>query len=156
MNLDFLFKSIPEQAGYLNKGDLISFNYIFHKAGHDPYPNVIITDINAFYIRGLNIHYLTFPYIKNLLQSNCSNKNFSYRVIKDNSYLVAAFRQYKKTGMRIVKKLDCDFLLNLMGSIRAVTPNEVEAIRKNINEQLNKMSSQLSTSKIIGQKNEEL
>jgi len=149
MNLDFLFKSLPEKNGLLSKGDLISFNYIFHKAGHDPYPNVIITDINNFYIRGLNIHYLTFPYIRNLLKENCNNKLFSYKVFKDNSYLVSAFRQYKKTGMRNIKKLDCDFLLNLMGSIRAVTPNEVEAIRKNINDQLNKISNQINANQAI-------
>lgn len=155
MNLDFLFKSLPDKGGYLNKGDLISFNYIFHKAGHDPYPNVIITDTSSFYVRGLNIHYLTFPYIKNLLQVNCNNKGFSYKAIKDNSYLVSSFRQYKKIGMRGIKKLDCNFLLNLMGSIRAVTPNEVEAIRKNINDQLNNMSNQINANQIIN-KNENI
>lgn len=152
MNLDFLFKNLPEKNGYLGKGDLISFNYIFHKAGHDPYPNVIITDVSSFYIRGLNIHYLTFPYIKNLLQANCNNASFSYKVIKNSSYLVSAFRQYKKIGMRSIKKLDCDFLLNLMGTIRAVTPNEVEAIRKSINEQLNKISDQINVDQVIGEK----
>jgi hypothetical protein len=139
-NLNFLFKSSAYFGGLLSKGDLISFNYIFHKVGHDPFPNVIVTDTSSFYVRGLNIHYLTFPYIKNLLQENCENKSFSYKLIKDNSYLVSSFRQYKKVGMRNLKKLDCKYLLNLMASIRAITPNEVEAIRKTINDQLNKMS----------------
>jgi hypothetical protein len=146
MNLDFLFKSSSYFNNLINKGDLISFNYLFHKVGHDPFPNVIVTDTSSFYIRGLNIHYLTFPYIKNLLQSNCENKLFSYKTIKDNSYLVSSFRQYKKIGIRNLKKLDCKYLLNLMASIRTVTPNEVEAIRKTINDQLEKISQdQLQT-----------
>lgn len=140
MNLDFLFKNSSYFGGIINKGDLISFNYIFHKVGHDPSPNVIVTDTSNFYIRGLNIHYLTFPYIKKLLQDNCDNRLFSYKTIKDNSYLVSSFRQYKRTGIRNLKKLDCKYLLNLMASIRAITPSEVEAIRKTINDQLNKMS----------------
>ena len=148
MNLDFLFKEARTHNNILGKGDLVSFNYIFHKIGHDPSPNVIITDINYFYIRGINIHYLTFPFIKNLLQSHCENKSFSYKFIKNDSYLVSSFRQYKKNGMTNIKKLDCNLILNLMGSIRAVTPNEVEAIRKTINEQLNKIS-QIKVDEVI-------
>jgi hypothetical protein len=144
MNLDFLFKNSSYFNNILSKGDLISFNYIFHKVGHDPSPNVIITDTSYFYVRGINIHYLTFPYIKNLLQDHCENKSFSYKNIKSNSYLVSSFRQYKKNGMTNIKKMDCKMLLNLMGSIRAVTPNEVEAIRKTINEQIGIINKQLS------------
>lgn len=148
MNLDFLFKNSSYFNNLLNKGDLISFNYMFHKVGHDPKPNIIITDTSNFYVRGININYLTWPYIKNLLQNNCNNKSFSYKTIKNDSYLVSSFRQYKKIGMKNIKKLDCDYALNLIGSIRAVTPNEVEAIRKTINEQLNKIS-QASATEII-------
>jgi hypothetical protein len=148
MDLNFLFKSTPYLSNLLNKGDLVSFNYIFHKAGHDPNPNVIITDTSSFYARGINIHYLTFPYIKNLLQANCNNKIFSYKTIKNESMLVSSFRQYKKNGIRNLKKLDCEYILNLMGSIRYVTPNEVEAIRKTINDQLNKIS-QVNVDQVI-------
>lgn len=140
MNLDFLFKSLPYIGTSTSPGDLISFNYLFHKVGHDPSPNVIITDVSSFYIRGINIHYLTFPYIKNLLQANCKNKSFNYKTIKNDSMLVSSFRQYKKNGIRNLKKLDCDYILNLIGSIRAITPNEIESIRKTINDQLNKIS----------------
>jgi hypothetical protein len=151
MNLDFLFKNSSYFGGTINKGDLISFSYIFHKTGHDPSPNVIVTDTSSFYIRGLNIHYLTFPYIRKLLQDNCDNRLFSYRSIKDNSYLVSSFRQYKKTGIRNLKKLDCKYLLNLMASIRAITPNEVEAIRQTINDQLSKMSQERIDNNITGE-----
>jgi len=94
---------------------------------------------------------LTFPYIKNLLQNNCNNKSFSYKVIKNNTMLVSSFRQYKKNGIRNFKKLDCEYILNLMGSIRAITPNEVEEIRKTINDQLNKISQTTADSVAKGE-----
>lgn len=116
----------------------------FIKLGHDPFPNVIVTDVNQLYIRGLNMYYLTFPYIRNLLKANCNNPNFSYRTIKADKFLVSSFRQYKRSGIRRLKQLDCDFILNLLfGSVRAVSPNEVEAIRKTVNEQLAKMTNQI-------------
>lgn len=147
MDLNLLFKNIPERSDLflqtVKKGSLVSFNYAFHAAGHDPYPNVIVTDINNLYIRGLNIHYLTFPYIKKLLQANCNNLNFSYKTIKTDKFLVSAFRQYKRNGIQRLKTLDCNFILNLMGSVRAVTPAEVEAIRQTVNEQLSKLTNQI-------------
>lgn len=148
MDLDLIFKNVPQKGNLftqsVKRGSLISFNYLFHKTGHDPFPNVIVTDINLLYIRGLNIHYLTFPYIKKLLQNNCNNPTFSYRTIKADKFLVSSFRQYKRNGISRIKVLDCDFILNLLGGIRAVTPNEVEAIRKTINEQLEKMTNQIA------------
>ena len=49
------------------RGSLVTFNYIFHKPGHDPAPLVLITDIWDRYIRGINLHYLTFPVIKKMI-----------------------------------------------------------------------------------------
>jgi hypothetical protein len=147
MDLNLVFKNIPQKDDAflrnVRRGSLVSFNYTFHKAGHDPFPNVIVTDVNQLYIRGLNIHYLTFPYIRNLLKANCNNPNFSYKTIKADKYLVSSFRQYKRSGIRRLKQLDCDFILNLLGSVRAVSPNEVEAIRKTVNEQLAKITNQI-------------
>lgn len=147
MDLNLIFKNVPQREDLflqtVKKGSLVSFNYAFHKAGHDPSPNVIVTDVNSLYIRGLNIHYLTFPYIKRLLQSNCSNLSFSYKTIKADRFLVSAFRQYKRNGIQRLKTLDCSFILNLMGSIRAVSPAEVEAIRQTVNEQLSKLTNQI-------------
>lgn len=128
----------------VKKGDLISFNYMFHKAGHDPNPNVMVTGTTLYYVWGVNIHYLTFPYIRNLLQRNCKNTLFGYQNIKSDNYVTSAFRQYKKNGIRSLKKLECDFVLNLLGSARALTPNEVEAIRNTINDQISKAVDQIS------------
>jgi hypothetical protein len=126
----------------ITKGSLIIFNYTFHKPGHDSYPLVIVTDIWQSYIRGVNLHYLTFPYIKRLLQPNCNNPNFSYTNIKSDEYITSAFRQYKRNGIRQIKKLDCAFLLNVLASVRSFDPNEVEAIRKSVREQISRITNQ--------------
>jgi hypothetical protein len=123
----------------IGKGSLIYFNYLFWQ--HDPYPLVIVTDIFEGYIRGVNLHYLTFPYIKKILQpqvnlANCDNRSFSYYNIKDNQYIVNAFRTYKRMGIRSVKALDCAFILNVMASVRSMDPQEVENIRAAIQQQM--------------------
>ena len=117
---------------------------MFHKAGHDANPNVMVTNVDSFYVWGVNVHYLTFPYIRNLLQKNCNNPMLSYQTIKADKFVTSAFRQYKKNGIRSLKKLDCDFVLNLLGSSRALTPTEVEAIRNTINTQMSQVINQVS------------
>ena len=68
----------------------------------------------------------------------------SYQTIKADKFVTSAFRQYKKNGIRSLKKLDCDFVLNLLGSSRALTPTEVEAIRNTINTQMSQVINQVS------------
>lgn len=139
------FGPVPTKMNQtIMKGSLCTFNYVFHKPGHDPYPLVIVTDV-AFGprqdVRGVNLHYLTFPYVKRLLQPNCNNPNFSYGNIKGDEYIVSAFRQYKRNGIRQIKKLDCAFLLNVLASVRSFDPNEVEAIRKSVREQIRRLTN---------------
>jgi hypothetical protein len=140
-------------SGALARGDLISFSYAFYKPGHDPSPLVLVTDpdypVNAqpnkgTYIRGINLHYLTFPVIKKLIFPNnnvsvCQNPNFTYQSIKNNGYISSAFRQYKKRGIGSLKKLDCRFIVNAMAMSRSLDPNEIEAIRKSVRDQINRI-----------------
>lgn len=144
-------------SGALSRGDLITFSYAFYKPGHDPFPLVLVTDPDypamskpgtvagrGMYIRGINLHYLTFPVIKKLIfpnnrQSICENPNFTYQSIKSNQYISSAFRQYKKRGIGTLKKLDCRFIVNAMSMSRSLDPNEIEAIRKSVREQINRM-----------------
>ena len=146
-------------SGALTRGDLITFSYAFHRPGHDPSPLVLVTDpdypvnvtvkpgslsMKSQYIRGINIHYLTFPVIKKLIfpnnqQSVCDNPNFTYQSIKNNQYISSAFRQYKKRGIGSLKKLDCRFIVNAMAMSRSLDPNEIEAIRKSVRDQINRM-----------------
>lgn len=131
----------------IGRGSLITFSYLFHKPGHDPVPLVLVTDIWDQYIRGLNLHYLTFPAIKKLLypstgKSICESSVLSYQYIKGNNYIVSAFRQYKRSGVANVKKLNCEFIVNAMSISRTLDPNEIEAIRRSVREQMQQMINQ--------------
>jgi hypothetical protein len=133
------FQTVPaNQYGpstrLIGEGSLVNFNYLFWK--HDPYPLVIVTRIYKFYISGINLHYLTFPYIKNILQGNCDNRGFSYNNIKGDQYIVNAFRTYKRSGIKRLKTLDCAFILNVLASVRTIDPQEVEKLRQLVQEQL--------------------
>ncbi len=143
----------------IGKGSLIQFNYLFWQ--HDPYPLLIVTDIYGQYIRGVNLHYLTFPYIKKILQPNCENRGFSYAHIKADQYLVNSFRTYKRVGIKQPKVLDCSFILNVLGSVRAIDPNEIETIRKVVQEQIRRRAqpkadelTQQYSQMLQGQKNQ--
>lgn len=132
----------------ITRGSLVNFNYLFFKAGHDPSPLVLITDVWDRYIRGINLHYLTFPTIRKLIYpapgvSVCDNPIFSYQYIKNNpaagQYILTAFRQYKIEGVDSLKKLDCNFIVNALALSRSFDPNEIEAIRKSVREQINRL-----------------
>jgi len=133
----------------LATGSLVQFTYGFVKPGpsHDKTPLVIVTDVNAKFIRGINLHYLNYKEIKRILQKSgmnaCGNPMFSYQNnIKSNEYIKTAFRRYKRIGVRRLKLLNCDFVLNVMNSVRAIDPQELEAIRDTIKEQLEKTVTQ--------------
>jgi hypothetical protein len=137
-----LRQNVTNQA--VIRGSLITFNYLFHKPGHDPAPMVLITDIWDQYIRGINLHYLTFPIIKRMVFpspgiSVCDNPIFTYQYIKGNRYIKSAFRQYKRNGIQRLKKLDCAFIVNTLGISRSFDPNEIEAVRRSIREQIRRM-----------------
>jgi hypothetical protein len=130
----------------VGRGSLVTFIYLFHKPGHDPVPLVLVTDIWDKYIRGLNLHYLTFPTIKKLLfpgpgQSICDSPQFTYQYIKGNDYIVSSFRQYKRNGIESLKKLNCEFIVNALAISRSFDPNEIEAIRKSVREQIRRMTN---------------
>ena len=119
----------------IGRGSLCTFSYLYHKPGHDPVPLVLITDDSfprqgpkaGTCIRGINLHYLTFPTIKKLMfpapgHSICDSPQFTYQYIKGNEYIVSAFRQYKKSGIQSLKKLNCDFIVNAMAISRSFDP----------------------------------
>jgi hypothetical protein len=134
----------------VGRGSLITFSYLYYKPGHDPIPLVLVTDIWDKYIRGINLHYLTFPVIKKLMfpgtgKSICESQQFNYQYIKGNDYIVSAFRQYKRNGMASIKKLNCEFVVNAMGITRSFDPNEIEAIRRSVREQIRRMANPQAT-----------
>jgi hypothetical protein len=125
----------------LSKGKLCLFQYLFFK--HDAYPMVLVSSMyRDGRVAGLNMHYLTFRYVKFLIQNYCNKGMFSYNNIRGDRYIVNAFRTYKRNGVRNVKIINCDFLLSILGQIRSFNPNEVEAIRKEVERQLGRITNQ--------------
>lgn len=128
--------------GSLRKGSLISFEYPRSFATipniiHDPKPMLIITDIWApNYIRGLNLHYLTFNYVQKILQTYSGNPGFSYSNIKPDAYMATAFRMYNLRGVLRPKRLDSEWLKTVLTSVRTFDAGELEKIRATIEQQI--------------------
>jgi hypothetical protein len=133
----------------LRRGMLIAFQYRWMK--HDPTPLVLISEtcppnctdtrVNGT-ISGLNMHYLTFKYVKWLINSYCEKSGFGYGLYKGNQYILGSYRSYRKDGRRQIKSVDCKSLLDILGGIRSYKPSEVEAMRKQVQEQLRQRMQQ--------------
>lgn len=118
-------------------GSLVTFQYMFAK--NDIYPLVILTYVSQNYIHGVNLHYLTFNEIKQVLQKDKLNgcrPGFNYQNVKPYQYIIKAYRTYKKNGMRNLKVLDCELIIKSMTVARSIDPQEAEAIRENIRNQI--------------------
>ncbi len=125
----------------LGKGVLCTFQYLGYK--HDPQPLALITSIYSGpgsahgNIAAVNLHYLSLPYVRNILKIHCDNTNFSYPMIKHDQFIKASFRTYKPSLVRNLHILDCSYIISLMKtSMRSFRPNELEKIQQNIREQL--------------------
>lgn len=141
----------------VGRGSLVTFSYAYHKPGHDAQPLVMVTDIWNDYIRGINLHYLDFPTIKKLMfpspgVSVCENPVFTYQYLKQKQYigsssknkrggLISAFRQYKRGGVQQLRKLNCSFVANALALSRSFDPNEIEAIRQSVREQIRRLAN---------------
>jgi hypothetical protein len=134
------FKRLPaNQYGVsvkpLGKGTLLVAKYDYFK--HDPYPLILVSSLYSDQrLAGINLHYLTFKYVKSLVKNYCNNVGFGYQSIKGDKYIVNAFRTYKRSGLKQGKLIDGDFLLNVLGTARSYSPNEIEKIRQHIQQQL--------------------
>lgn len=117
----------------VKKGSIISFYYIGQtkRQIHDPYPLIIVSDMFTEMIRGVNLHYLTLPYVRNMV-TTYAQKDFSYKYIKGDSYIVSAFRSYKRSGISQVRMLDVAFLKNLLSVVRALDVGEIDQMRQQI------------------------
>ena len=127
----------------ITRGTLLSFHYPHSFANppnpiHDKYPMLIVTDIWPKYIRGVNLHYLTFPYIKTLLEQHGEKASAAYSNIKSDAYVARAFRMYYRMGVFQPRKLDVEFLKLMLKEVRNFSPNEIERIRNEIESQIQK------------------
>ncbi len=130
-------------------GSLVTFQYMFAK--HDVYPLVILTYVSQNYIHGVNLHYLTFNQIKQVLQKDKLNgcrPGFNYQNVKPYQYIVEAYRTYKRNGIRGLKILDCDLIVKSMTVTRSIDPQEAEAIRENVRNQISGLVNKTAESMI--------
>lgn len=119
----------------VKKGDLITFSYTNWR--HDPWPLVVVTDMYlGVMLRGVNLHYLSFPSIKQLLQIKQNNVLIGYKDIIGYKYFTESFRSYKWNGIRQIKKLDVNFLLSVMSLPRVYDANDIKKIREVIQQQI--------------------
>jgi hypothetical protein len=127
-----MFRRIYYQT--IRPGALLSFQYLYYK--HDPNPLVLCggTWLDGKVV-GINLHYLTFRYIKYLTNQYCG-RNFSYHYIKGDTFVKNSFRSYKRDGLKNIQLLDCDFLNSVLGKVRSFNPKEIEAMRQYIKQQL--------------------
>ena len=52
--------STPTPANpVVGRGSLITFNYLYHKPGHDPWPLVLVTDVNYQYKEKVYFYYVS-------------------------------------------------------------------------------------------------
>jgi hypothetical protein len=137
-----LFNPIAGQGTQVGRGSLISFSYPMSMSReqniiHDPTPMVIISDVKPTYIRGVNLHYLTVPYVKTFLIRNSRNPNFNYATsIKPDKYLADSFRMYYFGGMKQKRKLDMTFLMQILTAVRNFSPTELQRIRNELKQQI--------------------
>jgi hypothetical protein len=136
-NLGTLWQTTNLQTSKLvHKGSIINFHYVGQRIGHqihDPYPLVLVSDIFSDAIRGVNLNYLTVPYVKSMI-ANFLEKPFAYSSIKSDSYIVGAFRTYKRIGISQLRMMDSAFLRGVAAVSRSLNPNELDQIRMQIEE----------------------
>ena len=82
----------------------------------------------------ISFHYPQ-SYVKKLL-TNYGGKNFSYFNVRNDKYMANAFRMYVRMGVRQPKRLDTEWLMTVLASVRSFGPGEIEQIRLNIQKQI--------------------
>lgn len=130
----FNFPNLVQRIISLNNmtasnGSVISFYY--KKFKHDPYPVIITT---GFYpqkglISGLNLHYLSFPVFRALLNQWAGNTGFTYFLIRNEPIIKEAFRKYKLTEIINIKKVDYKSIIALGKIIRNYSSEEIQKIK---------------------------
>lgn len=150
--LESFFRPISFPNAVPTRGDLISFNYVFWK--HDPNPLIIIVnnDKMSDKVAGINLHLLTSVGPKSdvaELIRRSKRMDFSYRALADRKTFRDAYRTYKKSGIRLVRKFDTQFLLKVISVVRSFDPAEIQIIRRQVQEQIkqqiNPKANQLTT-----------
>lgn len=121
----------------VTKGSLVIFHYMLWK--NDPTPVVIVSNYEpGTVLKGINLHYLSFPYVKRVLGLGGGNPSFSYYNIKADRYISGAFRSYNWRGIDFsgMRVIDAKFLLRMMNLSSSFDPLQLRAMRQQVEQQL--------------------
>lgn len=128
---------------HVGRGSLISFQYPVSMAVMPGYqirdikPMLIIANIGQRYISGVNLHYLTLPYLRAIILNHGGDQNFSwYGRVRADEYLAQSYRLYVRRGMHRPKVLDVEWLKKVLFEVQTFDPNQLKAIRDNIQKQI--------------------
>jgi len=127
----------------IQRGSLISFMYPISMAIKQGYqirdikPMLIVTHIGQRSVQGVNLHYLTLPYLRAIVLNHGGDQSFSWHSrVKADAYLADAYRMYIRQGIQKPKILDIDWLKKVLFEIQSFDPNQLKAIRNNIQKQI--------------------
>lgn len=145
-NMERVFQYVDlRRRPTVGKGSVVTFNYIGQQRNyriHDPTPVVVVSDVFRDMIRGVNTHYLTLPYVRMLVTNYADNPAFSFAHIRNDAYIVSAFRSYKRNGISQLMMLDTGFLKNLLTVVRSLDPMEIEQMRQQVHQMIQDQSRQ--------------
>lgn len=127
----------------VHKGSVINFFYTGQRRQpiHDPYPLVLVSDIFTDAVRGVNLNLLDAPYVTSLIRTYLDTP-FSYANIKNDNYIIDAFRTYKRGGISSLRMMDSNFLKGLAKVARSLDVNEIEQMRSQIESLIRQASQQ--------------
>jgi hypothetical protein len=132
----------------VRKGSLINFEYTFWRRDQSPLV-VVSNEFADGKLWGVNLHYLTMPYMKKIMALSANNPAFSYLSISNDAYMKKAFRSYKWTGIKNLSISEHGKkLASIISMARSYDPAEVEIMRRRIKEQfgqqMNPKASQMT------------
>lgn len=149
--LNNLFRTIKQPKTLtpkvVGKGSIITFYYAGQTLQpiHDVQPLIIVSDLFTDMIRGINLHYLNMPIVRDMLTNPnfAGNVNFSYKTIIGNDYLIGSFRSYKRLGISGLRMLDVEYMRNLLVASQALNIGELEQIRQQVKNLIQKVNNQI-------------
>jgi hypothetical protein len=124
--------------GSVQPGMLIWFPYT--QAKNDMSPLIVVAKAERGHLlKGVNLHYLTFPYIRRVLLGSGGNPSFSYYNIRSDRYIVNAYRSYTWSAVlwNRAKIFDSKFIIQTISTMKTMDPLQLRAIRMDIESQLN-------------------
>jgi len=125
---------IPSRLN-LGSGSVVSMFYQFAK--HDPYPTVLVCGITPDnLLQGFNLHYMTFPVYRALLNRWAGNPMFNYYLMKNEGLIKQSFRSYKFTGIKRMKRVNWRAIVTFLSIIRNYSPQEIQLIKDAVDAQV--------------------